>query len=105
MSIAGIRFVGEQDGIPEQLLKTRLVARFKRHATVQRAYLAQINVGDKPGVALCLRSDAGPDRHLVLEIGAIFAGIFGAHEHLDVLFVTELQELDLKRLCPAFYEL
>jgi len=95
--------VCEQDGKPERLIKSRLVESFKERSDVQRAYLAQISVGDQSGVALCLKTRHGPDQTLVREIGAIFAAIFGGREHLDILFLNETQELELRRVCPPFY--
>jgi hypothetical protein len=69
----------------------------------KHAYLAQISSGDQSGVALCLKTDHGPDPNLVREIGAIFADIFGGHEHLDILFLNETQESALRRVCAPFY--
>ena len=80
--VPGVRFLREQDGSPERLLKSRLLESLKQRAGVQHAYLAQISSGGQSGVALCLKTDHGPDPNLVREIGAIFAAIFGGHEHL-----------------------
>jgi hypothetical protein len=101
--IPGVLFLREQDGNPERLLKRRLLESFKQRAGVQHAYLAQISSGDQSGVALCLKTDHGPDPNLVREIGAIFAAIFGGHEHLDILFLNETQESALRRVCAPFY--
>lgn len=98
-----VRFLGEQDGAPERLLKSRLVEAFSRHTDVRRAYLAQINVGDGVGVGLCISTVGDADPSLVREISAIFASIFGAHEYLDILFVSEEQEAALERVCPRFF--
>jgi len=50
---SGIRFLREQDGESERLLKGRLVESFMERDEVQRAYLVQISWGDQSGVALC----------------------------------------------------
>jgi hypothetical protein len=42
MNVQGLRFVREQDGEPERILKGRLVEAFRQRADVQRAYLAQM---------------------------------------------------------------
>ncbi len=101
--VPGVRFLREQDGNPERLLKSRLLESLKQRAGVQHAYLAQISSGGQSGVALCLKTDHGPDPNLVREIGAIFAAIFGGHEHLDILFLNETQESALRRVCAPFY--
>lgn len=68
-----VRFLREQDGKPERLLKNRLVESFKQRDDVRRAYLAQISLGDQSGVALCLKTKHGPDPNLVRDIAAMFA--------------------------------
>jgi hypothetical protein len=98
-----LEFVGEQDGRPEQLLKDRLTEFFERDKSVQRAYLAKITIGNQAGVALCLRSQFGPDRGLAEKIGAIFKTIFNAHEHLDIMFINPVQEGKLARACKPFF--
>lgn len=98
-----IRFLREQDGDPERLLKARLVECFRRRDEVQCAYLAQINSGNQSGVALCLRTQRGPDPNIVREVGAIFARLFVKQEHLDILFLKETQESALRNVCKPFY--
>jgi hypothetical protein len=103
IQVSSLRFVREQDGKPERLLKSQLVRLFKQNSHIQRAYLVQICSGDVLGVALCLKSKCGPDQNLVREIGALFAGIFVRQEHLDILFLTEVQESALTPVCAPFY--
>lgn len=102
-SAAGIRFLREQDGCSERILKGRLVEYFKRLDDVQRAYLAQISSDDQEGVALCLKTRHGPNPNIIRGIGAIFAGIFVKQEHLDILFLSEAQESALGSVCAPFY--
>jgi hypothetical protein len=101
--VPGVRFLREQDGKPERVLKDRLVESFKQREEIQRAYLAQISSGDQAGVALCIRTRHGPDPSIVREAGVIFAGIFVKQEHLDILFLNEAQESALKSVCTPFY--
>ncbi len=101
--VSGVRFLREQDGRPERLLKGRLVESFKQGDEVQRAYLAQISSGEQSGVALCLKTRHGPDPNVVREVGSIFAGIFVKQEHLDILFLNENQESALRNVCAPFY--
>ena len=96
-----VRFVGEQDGAPELLLRDALVAELRAAPEVKSAYLARVEYQDGEHVALCL---AGPaDRSLVERIGSRFGEIFGRHEHLDILFITTEQEAELERVCAPFH--
>lgn len=101
-----IRFVGEQDGEPERLIKNKLDFLFRTEAKVSRAYLATANFGERTptGVVLAIRVDSGAENNLVNRVAEIFASIFNAREHLDVMFLSEEQELQLKRVCQPFYE-
>ncbi|HOW80660.1 MAG TPA: enhanced serine sensitivity protein SseB C-terminal domain-containing protein [Candidatus Paceibacterota bacterium] len=105
IKVPEIRYVGEQNGEPEQDLKQRLCRFFERDPSVKAAYLARVNYGhaQQVGVALCLKTVFGPDKGLVEKIGAIFAAVFNASEHLDILFLDESQESDLRKVCSSFY--
>lgn len=98
-----IRFVGEQDGEPERLLKNSLVEEFRSTPDLRRAYLAQVAYqnSETGEVALCL---SGPEnQRLVGRIGTRFAKIFGKDVHLDILFLSSQQEAELERVCTPFY--
>ena len=101
-----LQFVGEQIGQTENELKVELCRLFDGHARPLRAYLARVEYGgDKdPHVALCLRAEGGEDLELVDKVASVFSKMFGAHEHLDILFVTEGQEEDLRQTCCPFFQ-
>jgi hypothetical protein len=96
-----VRFVGEQDGEPERLLKTALVAELRVLPEVKRAYLARVEYPDGIHVALCLAAPEDPS--LVDRIGSRFNEIFGRPEHLDILFLRPAQETELQRVCTPFH--
>jgi len=100
-----IRFLGEQDGPPEQLLKNRLTDFFRCDRTVSRAYLARVDFGEgkDASVVLGLRTQFGPDKGMIEKVGTIFADVFNAKEHLDIMFLTDSQEAELKKACPPFF--
>jgi len=102
--VSEVRFLGEQDGKPERLLKGQLAESFKQRGEVERAYLAQVVSGDQAGVALCMRVRHGADQNLVQEVGSIFASLFATQTHLDILFLSEFQELALRNVCAPFYQ-
>lgn len=101
--VAELRFLREQDGKPEQLLKSRLAESFQRNPSVQRAYLALISSGGQVSVALCLKARAGPDSNIVREAGDAFSTVFAKQQHLDILFLSEAQESALSEVCSPFY--
>ena len=103
MRVPKVEFIGEQDGPPEQVLKERLTELFQRNRSVQKAYLARIRIGDQTGVALCLKHQFGPDRGLAEKIGGIFAIVFNAHEHLDIMFLSSAQQTELDQVCRSFF--
>lgn len=101
-----IRFLGEQDGPPERLLKEKLADFFRRDGSVSRAYLARVDFGEgkNASVVLGLRTQFGPDKGMVEKVGAIFAFVFNAKEHLDIMFLTDGQEAQLTKACKPFFE-
>lgn len=100
-----VQFLGEQDGPTEQLLKARLSEFFKRDRSVLVAYLARVEVGGQTSVALCLKTQFGPDRGLAEKVGAIFKTIFNAQVHLDIMFPTVAQETELVKVCRPFFSI
>lgn len=99
-----LRFVGEQDGPAERELLLVLTDLFARTPAVTRAYLARVDYG-VPGpyeVALCLRGDEDPA--LVGGISRQFASLFGEDVHLDILFLDDELEDQLRRVCAPFYD-
>jgi hypothetical protein len=105
IQVPKIRFLGEQNGVPENELKSCLVEFFQRDQSVVKAYLARVayDVKSPVGVALCLRTQLGPDRGVAEEIGKIFASMFGGHEHLDIMFLGDEDESELAKVSPPFF--
>lgn len=101
--VPAIHFLGEQEGAPEGLLKRRLSAAFGSHRQLGRAYLALVRYADEAAVALCLSCTGDSNQQLTEAVAEVFASIFGAHEHLDIVFLSEEQERVLRRVCRPFY--
>lgn len=70
---------------------------------MQRAYLARVACGSGDNaVALCLRLEsAGPDPAIAQQVRQVFAAMFGKHEHMDVIFLSDKQEAELAPLYAA----
>ena len=99
------KFIAEQDGPPERDLKARFVELFRHEPMVQCAYLAQAEHGDGTGVhvTLAIRCSLGEDPSLIPKLANIFTCMFGSHEHLDMMFIREDQEQQLRAVCGPFY--
>ena len=100
--IQGMRFLHEQDGLPERELKRAISSVLK--GMVERAYLVRLEYADNRGaaVALCLCS-CGLRDPVVKAVGAIFSRMFGPVEHLDIIFLDEGQERQLTRVSNPFF--
>jgi hypothetical protein len=85
------------------MLKDRLVEFFKKDRSVLAAFLARVDIGGTTTVALCLKTQFGPDRGMAEKIGAIFKTIFNAQVHLDIMFPNAVQELGLAKVCKPFF--
>ena len=99
-----IVFIGEQDGPAESQLKAQLGHLFARHAGVAEAYLAHTVIDGQASVALAVRAEGIDASALAAEVGALFATIFNARAHLDVLFLDAERQAQVRRVCPAFYQ-
>lgn len=102
---SGTRFVSEQFGAPEDEFKESIVGLFRDRNRPLRAYLAQVEYGEEkdPNVVLCVASESGEDEKLASDVALVLRRMFGAHEHLDILFLTESQEARLRKVCCPFF--
>jgi SseB protein C-terminal domain len=100
-----LTFVGEQDGLPERMLKRKLSALFAGCKNLLQAYLARVHYRGARGesVCLCLSVSSGADKPLVEAIHSLFAQHFDRKVHLDILFLNPKQEEQLAAVCKPFY--
>lgn len=98
-----IVFTGEQDGPAESQLKAQLAQLFTTHPGVAEAYLARASIDGQTSVVLAARADGIDEAALATQVGAVFATIFNARAHLDVLFLDAERQAQVRRVCPAFY--
>jgi SseB protein C-terminal domain len=99
-----IAFIGEQDGPVEQQLKEQLARLFDRHAGVVQAYLARATIDGQGTVVLAVHAEGIDESDLAHQAGIVFAAIFNARAHLDVLFLDAARQAQVSRVCRAFYE-
>lgn len=106
MKIKKITFKGEQDGSSEQELKNAFYAYFSENAGVDKSFLARVTYNNQPeqNIALCLVAPKANKEEIVQNIGRLFRNMFGADQHLDILFIDKKQEKDASKVCKSFFE-
>ena len=101
-----IRFLGEQDGLPEQEIKARWKPILASFPDILRAYLAIVSFDGSQTyqVALCIRSRTSDDLRLVDALAQPFREMFNNATPLDIMFLNETEEEQVKSVCRAFYQ-
>ena len=99
-----IEFVAEQDGKFEQGVKEALLPVLQRHPEIQRGYLVSVMYdGKQRSVALCLESSTGPSEQVAKEVSSVFREQAGRDVHLDILFLTAEQRVEVRSVARPFY--
>ena len=101
--ISKVAFIREQDGPSESSFKSSILPMLRRHE-VGRSYLAltQYDGSSEFHVALCF-SDSKSTELLVNEVMELFRTQFNREDHLDILFLNDLQQKEIERVCAPFY--
>ena len=102
----GITFLGEQDGPAERRLKEALSVVFGLDVSLRRAYLARVLYdGKTSGVMPALLTDDEEDSDkLVAQVGTTLAALFNSKANLDVVFLDDEKDAEIRKVCPAFFE-
>ena len=103
LEVQRVAFVGEQDGPVEQRLKQALSELFRKERPVTGAYLVRAMVDGQPTVILGVCADGVNRSRLAAQVGAVFAAVFSANQHLDVAFLSDRQRAEVSRVCPPFF--
>lgn len=101
-----VLFLCEQEGPSERLLKAELMPILATEPSISRAYLARIRFDKRGaiGVALCLSGKPTAENELVENVGKIFASLgFGRSEHLDIIFLSDEEEIRIGEVCKPFF--
>ena len=110
-----IQFIGEQDGEPEREFKCE-VSVFLRQLDkwgpldkAVRAYLCRVTYpgndnSDSLDVALCFSTESDAKDNILKGAASIFRRMFGRHEHLDMMFVDDVTETELRQVCSPFVD-
>jgi hypothetical protein len=99
-----VEFLGEHGGTGGDDLARALILEFATRPGIQRAYLAHVafETDAKPAPALCVVSDR-PSDDVVRRVGEIFSRLFAKDVFPDILFISQEQEAELKKVCRPFY--
>jgi hypothetical protein len=106
LSTEDITFLGEQDGPAERRLKEALAVLLGLGASVSRAYLARVAYDDKTcGVMLGLLTHDGRDcEKLAGQIGKTVAALFNTRADLDIVFLNNERDAEIRKTCRPFYD-
>ena len=105
LNAGGIHFIGQQDGDIEREFLAKISNVLENASAALSAYLCRVHYGNPNdiNVALCIASSKGESRALIESLSAIFREMFGSQEHLDMLFLNEEQEQQIRSVCSPFY--
>ena len=98
---ARLGFLGEQE--PQYELKTRLAQSFKGLPNVRAAYLTRVCDGASVDLRLCVRTELGHDQCVMRCAETAFASLRTGSPAVEILFIDETQERELRRVCAPFY--
>jgi len=105
LTVPSIRIVGEQDGPAEQKIKTQFSEFLAGTGFQCRAYLVRAKYGssDELNVALLVRLQSGDSRFVNSGLGRLFHSVFRPDQHLDIMFLSESEEENVKTLVKPFF--
>ena len=104
-NIGSVKFIAEQDGIPERTLKDALARMFASRTDVRKGYLVRARYGHNTAEPVVLCIDAAPDSKygLVAAIQEEFAKVFHKTVSLDIIFLKSEQVEEVSRVASPFY--
>jgi hypothetical protein len=94
-------FLGEQE--PQYELKTRLAQSFRGLPNVRAAFLTRVSDGTTVTLRLCVRTELGRDQCVLRCAESAFACMAMGTSAVEILFIDEGQERELRRVCAPFY--
>lgn len=103
-AVSEVVFIRDQNGEAERNLKAALVPLLGK-AGVDTAYLAIVLYGSSSEwhVALCVSGAVNSRAELAEGIGKIFASQFRSDVHLDIIFLSDAQQIEIQKVCKAFF--
>ena len=106
---SNINFIAEQNGNVEQKFKEKITTFLSKVSPSTRAYLCRVSYSyridpENFGVALCILTESDMDMQDAIRAGvsSIFHEMFSNHEHLDIIFLDEVLEAEIRKVCRPF---
>lgn len=102
-----IRFLCDQDGPPERRAKEQWSLILQADRNVEAAFLVRVSLdrSTEQTVVLAVRRTGGPYLALIKALGDVFRGIFVKDVFVDIIFISEQQELQARVVAKPFYVL
>jgi hypothetical protein len=103
--VSDVQFVAEKTGKVETELEQKVIQTLHNYPEVDSAYLVLVTYpnASNRSVALCVRSKGGDERAIAKSIGEDFSSLFNSSQALDILFVNDTQEEQIRRVAKPFY--
>jgi len=100
-----VTFLAEPEGDADSRFKTEFCQLFEGHEPVRKAYLTLARYAETavPRQTLCLSCIRDADENeIVRQICALFRKKFKKSPSLDILFLTDFQEVQVHKVCEPF---
>ena len=102
VTVDGILFLGEQNGLPELKFKARIL-NILDESGVRQAHLARLRyIGKEQIVGLCLSGQPNDPQRLAERIASEFRPLFKPDQSLDIVSLTPAQEAQIAQVCRPF---
>lgn len=100
----GIIFLPLYDGETELLLKEKLRFAFRFEKRIELAYLVYAQHSNTRETTIILGIKAPEEQAIIEKTAVVFASIFDAKQHLDILFISDEQERQIQAIAFPFYK-
>lgn len=104
---SNINFIAEQNGEVEQKFKEEVATLLRKFSQSTRAYLCRVSYSERAdpehiNVALCILTESDMQDDVRIGVSSIFHEMFSYHEHLDIVFIDEVLEAEVRQVCRPF---
>jgi hypothetical protein len=103
--VQNVTFLSEPEGNEDSRFKTEFCRLFDGNEPVKKAYLTLARYAEAalPRLTLCLFCIQGADENAIVKrICALFRQKFKKSPSLDILFLTQFQEVQVHGVCEPF---
>lgn len=100
-----VRFLQDQDGPMERVIKQKMSELFRDVVQVEEAYFARVLLkGNVQSVALCIYGAPEMDTQLVMRgVQQVYQRAVNTDQTLHTVFLNPAQHGDIAKVCKSFY--